>query len=278
MKKEEVSNEIREKGEKIVDLGLKGKIAIITGGASGIGASIVDGFVKEGANVVIADVSLDASKKFAKKRGRDEVKVVVVKTDVTKKSDADNLVSSTMKEFGKIDILVNNAGVCSNIMLVNLEEKEWDRVNNVNTKGIYLVTRAVVPQMISARYGKVVNVASVAGKVGIEGLTHYSASKFGVIGFTQALAREVAEYNLNVNAVCPGFVWTPIWEKGLLDDLSKRMGLPWKEAFDYSAGQAPLKRPQTVDDIANVVLFLGSEVSKNITGEAISVNGGWRMD
>ena len=260
-----------------MDLGLEGKVAIVTGGGRGIGAAIVEGFAKEGANVAIADISLDVAQELAKKIGRGGVKALAVRTDVTKKSDVDNLVSITLKEFGKIDILVNNAGVARDIMFVDIEEEDWDRVNDVNAKGVYLVTRAVVPHMIAAKYGKIVNISSMAGKEGFAGWDHYAASKFAVIGLTQALAKELGGSNINVNAVCPGPIRTPMWE-GLLDARSKRQGLPREQIHKGWIEQIPLKRSPNPEDIANVVLFLSSEVSRNMTGEAINVNGGLRMD
>ena len=260
-----------------MDLGLEGKVAIVTGGGRGIGAAIVEGFAREGANGVIADIVLDVAQELAKKIGRDRVKVLAVRTDVTKKSDVDNLVSTTLEEFGKIDILVNNAGVARDIMFVDIEEDDWNLVNDVNAKGVYLVTRAVVPHMIAARYGKIINISSRSGKEGQIGLSHYAASKFAVIGLTQALAKELGEYDINVNAVCPGILRTSMWE-GLLDARSKRQSLPREQLFDGWIEQIPLKRPQKPEDIANVVLFLSSEVSRNMTGEAINVNGGLRMD
>lgn len=260
-----------------MDLGLKGKVAIVTGGAKGIGASIVEGFVKEGTGVIIADNNLDAAQQLAEKMQTGGARVLVVRTDVTKKSDADRLVSTTLQEFGKIDILVNNAGIVSDIKFVDIEEAEWDRVNDVNAKGVYLVTRAVVPHMIAASYGKIVNISSLAGKRGNVGVSHYCASKFAVIGITQSVARELGEYGINVNAVCPGIVRTVMWEV-LLDARSKRQNLTREQVWDAWIEQTPLKRPQTPEDMANVVLFLSSEISRNITGEAISVNGGLYMD
>jgi len=262
-----------------MDLGLKGKVAIVTGGGIGIGAGIVEGFVKEGANVVIADVRYEKAQSLAQKLGRGGVKVLAVKTDVTKKSDVDDLASVTMKEFGKIDILVNNAGVPPVwLKFVDLEEKEWDRVNDVNSKGVYLVTRAVVPYMIAAKYGKIVNISSMAGKEGFDGWIHYSASKFAVIGLTQSLAKELGGSNINVNAVCPGMVDTHLWTD-LLEVRSKSEGPTPKQLFDSTVEQfMPLKRPQTTEDIANIVLILSSEISKNMTGESINATGGMRMD
>jgi len=260
-----------------MDLGLGGKVAIVTGGAKGIGASIVEGFVKEGASVVIADSDVDAAQQLAEKLRRNGAKVLVVRADVTKKSDADNLIATTLNEFGVIDILVNNAGVVSDISFVDLEESEWDRICDVNIKGVYLITRAVVPHMMSSRYGKIINLSSLAGKRGNIGLAHYCASKFAVIGITQSLAKELGQYNINVNAVCPGIVGTAMWDT-LLDARSRRQNLSREQIWEVWMEQTPLKRPQTPEDMANVVLFLSSEISRNITGEAISVNGGLYMD
>ncbi|MBA7604737.1 putative oxidoreductase [subsurface metagenome] len=262
-----------------MDFGLRGKVAIVTGGGRGIGAAIVEGFAKEGASVIIADINLDGAQSLAQKLGKGEVKVLAVKTDVTKKFDADNLAATAMKEFGKIDILVNNAGVIRQAKFPDdLEEEIWNLEMDVNAKGNYLVTRAVVPHMIAARYGKIVNASSICGKQGTPEFCSYTASKFAVTGITQTLGKELAQYNINVNAYCPGYVRTPMWE-GLLDGMSKTMGRPREEIWDeWIAANVPLKRPQTPEDIANLVLFLSSDVSKNITGEAISVNGGARVD
>jgi len=262
-----------------MDLGLKGKVAIVTGGASGMGAAISGSFVKEGANVVIADVNLDAAKKMAEKLSKGGAKAIAVKCDVSKKADADNLAAAAMKEFGKIDILVNNAGVIKQARFADeLTEEIWDFEMNVNARGNYLVTQAVLPHMISVRYGKIVNASSICGKQGTPEFCSYTASKFAVTGITQTLGKELAQYNINVNAYCPGYVRTDMWER-LLDGLAERMGQPREEIWtNWIAANVPLQRPQEPQDIANVVLFLSSDVSKNITGEAISVNGGTRVD
>jgi len=260
-----------------MDLGLEGRVAIVTGGARGIGAGIVQGFAKEGANVVIADTSLDDARALAETTERDGIKVLAVRTDVTRKPDVHNLVSKALNEFGRIDILVNNAGIVQDKLFVDIRDEDWDRVNEVNVKGVYLVTKAIVPHMISARNGKIVNVSSLAGKEGSVGVTHYSASKFAVIGITQSLAHELAQYDINVNAVCPGILDTAMWEV-LLEARSKRQGRPPEDIWRKMIGLTPLQRPQTAEDIANIILFLSSEVSRNITGEAISINGGLRMD
>jgi len=260
-----------------MELGLKGKVAIVTGGARGIGGNIVEGFAREGVNVVIGDILSDVAQELAEKLSKGGTKVLAVKTDVSRKSDADNLVATTLKEFGKIDILVNAAGIVRDTLLVDIEEEEWEQVFAINAKSVYLVSRAVVPHMIAAKQGKVVNISSRAGKDVPAGLSHYGASKFAVIGITQAMAKELAPYDINVNAICPGILRTDMWEK-ILDVRSKRTGIPREEIWSRMMDTIPLKRPQVPEDITNVVLFLSSEVACNITGEAISVNGGARMD
>ena len=260
-----------------MELGLTGKVAIVTGGARGIGKSIVEGFAKEGANVVISDILLDVAQELAEKLTRNGTRVLAVKTDVSKKSDAHNLTEAAMKEFGKIDILVNAAGIVRDTMLVDIEEEEWDQVLDINVKGIYLITRAVVPHMIATRQGKIVNISSRSGKDAQAGLSHYGASKFAIIGITQSLAKELAPNDINVNAVCPGIVRTDMWER-ILDARSARTGVPREEIWAGMIETIPLKRPQVPEDMANMVLFLCSDIARNITGEAINVNGGSRMD
>jgi meso-butanediol dehydrogenase/(S,S)-butanediol dehydrogenase/diacetyl reductase len=261
-----------------VDLGLQGKSVIVTGGASGIGIGIVEGFVKEGANTVIADIDRDAAQKLAEKMSGGKAKVIAVKTNVTSNADIENLVATTLQELGKIDILVNNAGVAPTIVeFENLTEKDWDRVNDVNTKGVFLVTRAVIPHMIKEGQGKIVNISSFAGKQGVALHADYCASKFAVIGITQSLAQELAEHNINVNAVCPGIVRTPMWDHNLAV-WENRLDTPQEEVFDNWCQTVPLKRPQSREDIASVVVFLSSDATKNITGESVSINGGQRMD
>ena len=260
-----------------MELGLRGKVAIVTGGAGGIGESIAEGFAREGANIVIGDLLFEAAQELAEKLNSSGARAIAVRTDVTKKSDVDSLIATTMKEFGSIDILVNAAGITQDKWMVEIEEADWDRILEVNAKSVYLTIKAVMPHMMAARYGKIVNISSRSGKEGMPGLSHYAASKFAIIGFTQGVAKELAQYDINVNAVCPGILRTDMWEK-ILDARSARTGLPREEVWSRAMETIPLKRPQVPEDITNVVLFLSSDVSRNITGEAVSVNGGARMD
>lgn len=174
-----------------MELGLEGRVIIVTGGASGIGRAIVNGFVKERANVVIADIDGDVAQKFAESvSGGYSGKVLVASTDVTKERDANKLVSVAMSNFRKIDVLVNDAGVGPNLTkLADLEGAGWERVIDVNLKGVYLVTKAVLPYMLAVRYGKIINISSFCGKEGVAEASAYCASKFAVIGVTQSLAK-----------------------------------------------------------------------------------------
>ena len=196
---------------------------------------------------------------------------------MSKRADAEKLVRGVVDDVGKIDILVNAAGILQETGFPDIEEEEWDRIFDINVKGVYLVTRAAVPHMIARREGKIVNISSRSGKDAQAGLSHYGASKFAILGLTQALAKELAGFNINVNAVCPGVIRTDMWEK-ILDTRSRREGVSKTVIYNRVIESIPLGRPQLPEDVANAVLFLCSEAARNITGEAINVNGGMRMD
>jgi meso-butanediol dehydrogenase/(S,S)-butanediol dehydrogenase/diacetyl reductase len=261
-----------------MDLGLQGKVAIVTGGARNIGAAIVRGFHREGAHVVIADILEDEAGALAAALDTAAARVVAVGADVRRAADVERLAAAVVAEFGKIDILVNNAAVVSDFPFLEVEESEWERINDTNVKGIYLTSRAVLPHMIAAGSGRIVNISSRSGKEGQATMPHYAASKFAVIGLTQSMAKEMAPHGVYVNTVCPGILRTSMWET-ILDARSAREGLPREQIWDGVMQGIPLRRPQRPDDIAHAVLFMSSDqVAGNITGEALSVNGGVRMD
>jgi meso-butanediol dehydrogenase / (S,S)-butanediol dehydrogenase / diacetyl reductase len=258
-----------------MDMGLNNKVAIVTGGSRGIGASICIALAKEGVNIVIADVIPgDETAQTVRNTG---VRCLEIKTDVSKKVEADNLAAQTMKEFGKIDILVNNAGVIIDAAFMDTSEKDWDRLFSINVKGMYLVTRAVTPHMMAVRQGKIVNIASRGGKEGQPLLSCYCSTKFAVIGLTQAIAKEFAEYNINVNDICPGLLWTEIM-KQRMDARSKTQGLPPEVIYQKLVDGIPLKRAQTPEDVGKAVVFLCSDMAVNIAGESLNLTGGLRMD
>jgi acetoin reductase-like protein len=265
-----------EAAERAVARDLEGKVAIVTGGAKGIGRGIVEALAAHGASVVIADLDLEEATATAEAVSAGGSGARAQRLDVTSWDDNKRLVSEVLAEQGQIDILVNNAGVSKSIPFVDIDEAEWDRVFDVNVKGVYLATRAVLPHMIERRYGKIVNLSSMVGKEAIPLFVHYSASKFAVMGMTQGVAKEVAEHGINVNAVCPGVVRTPLWEP-LLDQLSANKGISRDEAFKEFIAGIPLGRPQEPEDIGEVVAFLASEKARNMTGQGINVTGGMQM-
>jgi meso-butanediol dehydrogenase / (S,S)-butanediol dehydrogenase / diacetyl reductase len=255
-------------------LGLNGKIAIVTGGAMGIGKGIVSCLVREGATVVIADLNQKAAEKTAQEIGKG---TVGMNLDVTKKAEIENLVKDVKEKFGRIDILVNNAGLNIPGSLVELKEEHWDKINDVNLKAVFLVSQAVAPKMIEQKYGKIVNISSMVGKEAFPGVSAYCAAKFGVIGLTQSWAKELANHGINVNAVCPGVVRTPLWDENLLPQMAKDQGISKDEAFAQVCAPIVLKRPQSPEDIGNMVAYLASDIANNMTGKAINVTGGQQM-
>ena len=257
---------------------LKDAVAIVTGGARGIGRGIAQALAHEGANVVIADLPSvqDEMEQTAALVEGEGVQSLLAHCDVRDWSQVSSLTQATLDRFGRIDILVNNAGVISIAPVVAMDEEEWDRVLAVNLKGTFLCSKAAAPHMMERRSGRIVNISSVAGRKGQPGLGHYCASKFGVIGLTQTLALELASGNVTVNAVCPGEVDSAMWRDQLLPALAASMGTTPDEAWErFTRERVPLGRPQTAADIGQAVVYLCR--ADNITGAAINVNGGSEM-
>jgi len=260
-------------------------VAIITGGACSIGRAIVLTLARHGAHVVVGDIvdrDFDSIRKEVEACGR---QCMTVRCDVTDDTSVHEMVDGVMGRFGRIDILVNNAGVVAAPGWADRDdttEADWDITHSINVKGVARVTNAVIPHMKAARYGKIVNIASVAGRQATVINPSYAASKAGVISLTRTMTMTLAPYNINVNAVCPGLLWTPMWET-LAYKWAKVNpdfeGLSAREIFDRSvAARVPLQRPQEPEDVANLVAFLVSDAARNITGQAINVDGGSRTD
>jgi 3-oxoacyl-[acyl-carrier protein] reductase len=245
---------------------LEGRVAVVTGGARGIGRAIVETLAGLGANVVIADMLVDLAEKSAQEISElTGKKIIAVKVNVTEGKSAAELIEKTLQEFGKVDILVNNAGITRDTLIMRMDEADWDAVLNVNLKGVFNCSKAVVRPMMKQRYGRIVNISSVSGQAGQAGQTNYSASKAGVIGFTKALAREVASRQITVNAVAPGFIPTALTNE-LPDDLKKSI-----------LSATPAGRMGKPEEVAAAVAFLASEEAAYINGQVLAVDGGMAM-
>ncbi|MBU4283936.1 MAG: 3-oxoacyl-ACP reductase FabG [Nanoarchaeota archaeon] len=244
---------------------LKNKVAIVTGSRRGIGKAIVLALAKAGAHVVVSDINLDDCNKVV-----EEIKAIgkeglAVKADVSNNEDIKQMVESTVKRFGKIDILVNNAGIYMQKSLTDSTEQDFDRILDINLKGVFLCSKAVVPEMIKQGKGKIINITSIAGQVGFANSSAYCASKGAIINITRELALELAQYKINVNAIGPGVIETPM-TKNLLED---------KATKETLLANIPLNRIGKPEDIANAALFLASNKADYITGITLFVDGGW---
>jgi len=257
---------------------LDGQVAIITGAGGGIGRAISLRLSLEGAAVIAADLNEEAAEKLIheiKGQGR---RGLSLHTDVSIEKDVERMVKESLENFGQIDILVNNAGIGSTGLIIDHSEEDWEKSMRVNLKGTFLCSKAVAKEMIPRKRGRIVNISSVAGKSAEEFIGAYCASKFGVIGLTQVLARELGRHLIMVNAVCPGYVWTPMWQSlagWFRENFPSLRDKSLEEIFEKRVKSVtPLRRPQTPEDIANLVAFLVSEEARNITGQAINVDGG----
>jgi len=244
---------------------LEGKVALITGGARGIGQAIAMAFAAEGADIVVADVNMEIAQKTASEIEALGRKALALEMDVTNYEKVEEGVNKILDKFGKVDILVNNAGITKDNLLLRMSQMEWDAVINVNLKGTFNCIRAVSRQMVKQRSGRIISIASIIGLMGNPGQANYAASKAGIIALTKTVAKELASRNINANAVAPGFIQTEMTAK-LPEELKKKM----LEAI-------PLGKLGTPQDIAKVCLFLASEESSYITGQVITVDGGMVM-
>jgi len=246
---------------------LDGKVAVVTGGARGIGKAICQSLAREGASVIVCDIDYEGAEETASEIRNQGFSAFAFKLDVSCGKEVKKVFKEILEKFKRVDILVNNAGVTSLVPLEEMSEEEWDRVMAVNLKGPFLCSQAVMKAMMSQREGKIVNISSLAGKVGgIVVGANYSASKAGVISLTKSFAKKMAPYGVNVNAVCPGQIKT-------------RMTDIWSEKDKKKfIEQIPLGHFGEPEDIAEAVLFLVSRRAKFITGEVVDVNGGIFMD
>ncbi len=243
------------------NLSLEGQVAIVTGGGTGIGRGLALEFAEAGADVVVASRRLPVLEKVAEEVTALGRRSLTIQTDISRKADVDNMVQRAMDEFGGIDILVNNAAVLTLTPLLKLSEDDWDKTMDVNLKGYYLCCRAVGKGMVERKKGNIINIASIAA---FRGGSSYHISKAGVVNLTRGLARELASYNIRVNAIASGFVRTEMGKAMQNDPV----------AYKETLAEIPLGRIAEPSDIATVALFLASDASRHITGETIVVDGG----
>ncbi|MDA3789141.1 MAG: 3-oxoacyl-[acyl-carrier-protein] reductase [Desulfobacula sp.] len=239
-----------------------GKKALVTGSGGGIGKSIALLLADMGADIVVNDVSIENAQQTAREiisKGR---KAIVSNANVVNDVEVKEMFESISSDFGRLDILVNNAGITKDSLLMDMGEQQWDQVMDVNLKGVFLCCKYAAKMMSEQQYGKIINISSASGQIGNIGQVNYAASKGGVISITKTLAKELARYKINVNAVAPGFIRTPMTQT-----------VPEK-VEKYLIGQIPLRRAGEPEEIANAVAFLASDMSAYITGQVLSINGG----
>lgn len=245
---------------------LEGKVALITGAARGIGKAIALKFAQEGANIAFTDLVIDENGENTKKEIEAcGVKVLAIASNAAEFAQAHDAVEQVVKEFGRLDILVNNAGITKDGLMMRMSEAQWDAVIAVNLKSAFNFIHAVTPVMMRQRGGSIINMSSVVGVHGNAGQCNYSASKAGMIGLAKSIAQELGSRGIRANAIAPGFIITDMTNK-LPDEVKKE----WTQKI-------PLRRGGTPEDIANVCVFLGSELSSYVTGQVISVCGGMQM-
>lgn len=241
---------------------LKGKTAIITGAARGIGKAIAKKFAGEGANVAITDLMInDDALAFVEELKQMGIEAKAYASDASKFDDTHQVVDQIVADFGRVDILVNNAGITKDTLLMRMTEDQWDAVIAVNLKSVFNFTKAVQKTMLKQRQGSIINMSSVVGVSGNAGQANYSASKAGIIGFTKSVARELGSRNIRCNAIAPGFIITEMTAQ-----------IPEEKRKEWEQG-IPMKRGGTPEDVANVCTFLGSELSSYVSGQVINVCG-----
>lgn len=255
-------------------MSLQGRVALVTGGGRGIGRGIALQLARAGADVAVVDVRVELAEETAAEVRALGRRALAVRADVTSEGDTQTMVARTVAELGSLDVAVNNAGVISIATVDQLSEEAFDHVLDVNVKGVFLSCKAELPQMRKQGFGRIVNVASTAGKAGYPGLAHYCASKFAVIGFTNALAKEVAKEGITVNAICPGIIGTDMWRGA--GGLAPALKLPGEtEEESWARNQAafiPQGVAQTPEDMGDLAVFFAG--AEHVTGQAWNVDGG----
>ena len=253
---------------------LSNQAAIVTGAGQGIGKASAIALAAAGADVAVVDINAVNAKQAAAEIGATGRRALAIEADIGDVRDIDRCVAETIAAFGKVDVLVNNAGVTRRAYIMDLTEEDWDRIHRVNAKGVFFCLQRVAREMIPRRSGRIINIASIAGK-GFPGLSNaiYGASKGAVISLTKTAAQQLGPHNINVNAVCPGIVRTSLY-KEIVRVMSEKEGVSIDEVERRAVSGVPLKRANEPEDIAAMVVFLASTGARNITGQSFNVDGG----
>ena len=246
----------------------EGKVAIVTGGAQGIGAAIAARLASEGAAVAVADLTAERGAETVESIVKDGGRAVAYGADVSRTADVQTLVAAVVAEFGRVDVLVNNAGITRDNLLFKMTDEDWDSVINVNLRSAFLMSREVQKHFVAQKYGKIVSLSSRSA-LGNRGQANYAASKAGVMGLTATLAIELGPFGVNVNAVAPGYIAT-----AMTDATARRIGLDPEQLKTAAANDTPVRRVGYPEDIAATVAFLAADESSFISGQTIQVNGG----
>ncbi|HWQ80304.1 MAG TPA: SDR family oxidoreductase [Anaerovoracaceae bacterium] len=253
----------------MVIIDLSGKTAIVTGAGRGIGRGIASRLAEAGADVVAADLNEESAKATSEFINGNGWKSIPYKVDISSEQEINGMVEKAVSEYGRLDIIVNNAGIGGINYFMDTTSEEFDKFYSINLKGVYYGCKAAIPHMIKAGGGHIVNTSSLAGLMGPPMHALYSTIKYGILGMTRVIATECGQYNIKANALCPGFVNTEMWADNIV-----KMQAEEKAVWENVIKGIPLKRAQTPEDMANTVLFLCSDLSDNITGQAIVVDGG----
>jgi 3-oxoacyl-[acyl-carrier protein] reductase len=240
---------------------IKGRVALVTGAGQGIGKAIALKLATYGATVVINDIN-EKAEETATEIVKEGGKSMAIIADVSSAKDVERMIKETLEVYGQIDILVNNAGITKDSLLMRMEEDSWDKVLEIDLKSVFLCSRAIIRQMLRQRYGRIINIASIVGQIGNAGQTNYAAAKAGVIGFSRALAKEVAAKGITVNAIAPGFIETEMTKK--LNDQQRQ----------ELAKNIPMGSLGSPEDVAGAALFLASDAARYLTGQVITIDGG----
>ena len=258
---------------------LQDRIALVTGGAQGLGQAISMRLSQEGAHVVVADIKEETAQATAEKiMANTDRRAIAVKADVTDEAQVESMIARAAQEFGRLDIVVSNAGILIAEEVTEFPVDKWRAVINVNLFGYFLVAKHAARVMKEQRSGVIIQINSKSGKKGSYKNSAYAASKFGGIGLTQSIALELAEYGVRVNAICPGnLLDSPLWVDSLYKQYAKKWGITEQEVRQKYIDQVPMKRGCTYDDVCNAVIFLASDQASYMTGQAINVTGGQEM-